>query len=164
MNPKILAAADIDTEGQHRRDDEDGQDRAPGGVRMSRALALGSVIGLIVLGLSWELWLAPTGSGTLALKVAPLLLPLPGLLGRRLYTFRWLSLLVWLYFAEGAVRATSEGGLSQALAMVEVLLSLSLFAACALHVRGRLAMRRELEGDEPGQSGRQGQGTGSARP
>ncbi|MCU0966110.1 MAG: DUF2069 domain-containing protein, partial [Burkholderiaceae bacterium] len=32
-------------------------------VRWSRWLALGSLIGLIVLGLAWELWLAPTGSG-----------------------------------------------------------------------------------------------------
>jgi uncharacterized membrane protein len=107
-------------------------------VRLTRALALGSVIALIVLGLSWELWLAPTGSGTLALKVLPLLLPLPGLWRHRMYTFRWLSLLVWLYFLEGAVRATSESGLSQALALVEVLLCLLLFTACALHVRWRL--------------------------
>ena len=34
---------------------------------------------LLVLGLAWELWLAPTGRGTLAIKVLPLLLPLPGL-------------------------------------------------------------------------------------
>ena len=107
-------------------------------VRMTRLLALGSVIALIALGLAWELWLARTGSGTLALKVLPLLLPLPGLWRHRMYTFRWLSLLVWLYFLEGAVRATSESGLSQALALVEVLLCLVLFAACALHVRWRL--------------------------
>lgn len=115
-------------------------------VRLTRALALGSVIALIVLGLSWELWLAPTGSGTLALKVLPLLLPLPGLWRHRMYTFRWLSLLVWLYFLEGAVRATSESGLSQALALVEVLLCLLLFTACALHVRWRL---RRIPGQEP---------------
>jgi uncharacterized membrane protein len=107
-------------------------------VRLTRALALGSVLALIALGLAWELWLAPTGSGTLALKVLPLLLPLPGLLRHRMYTFRWLSLLVWLYFLEGAVRATSESGLSQVLAAIEVLLCLVLFAACALQVRWRL--------------------------
>lgn len=107
-------------------------------VRASRSWALGSLFALLVLGLAWELWLAPTGSGTLALKVLPLLLPLPGLWRHRMYTFRWLSLLVWLYFLEGAVRATSESGLSQVLALVEVLLCLVLFAACALHVRWRL--------------------------
>jgi uncharacterized membrane protein len=98
-------------------------------------LAVGSTVALIVLGLAWELWLAPTGRGTLALKVLPLLLPLPGLWRARLYTYRWTSLLVWLYFTEGAVRATSERGTGAVLAGVEVLLSLLLFAACLLHVR-----------------------------
>jgi uncharacterized membrane protein len=115
---------------------------APGGmdavVRWSRRLALGSVLGLIVLGLAWELWLAPTGSGTLAVKVLPLLLPLPGLWRARMYTYRWVSLLVWLYFLEGVVRATTDKGLSAALAGVQVLLCLVLFVACALHVRWRL--------------------------
>lgn len=112
-------------------------------VRLTRVLALGSVLGLIVLGLGWELWWAPTGSGTLALKVLPLLLPLPGLLRHRMYTYRWLSLLVWIYFMEGAVRATSERGVSQMLALVEVLLCLTLFAASALHVRWRIQRGRE---------------------
>jgi uncharacterized membrane protein len=107
-------------------------------VRWSRRLALGSLLGLIVLGLAWELWLAPTGSGTLALKVLPLLLPLPGLWRARLYTYRWLSLLVWLYFAEGVVRAATDQGLSAVLAAIQVLLCLLLFVACALHVRWRL--------------------------
>jgi uncharacterized membrane protein len=107
-------------------------------VRFTRAVAVTSLLGLIVLGLAWELWLAPTGSGTLALKVLPLMLALAGLLRHRMYTYRWLSLLVWLYFAEGVTRATSERGLSMVLATFEVLLSLVLFAACALHVRWRL--------------------------
>jgi len=111
-------------------------------VRLTRALALGCIIGLIVLGLAWELWLAPTGSGTLAVKVLPLLLPLAGLARHRLYTYRWVSLLVWLYFAEGAVRVTTESGLSQVLAGIEVLLCLVLFATCAWHVRWRLSRAR----------------------
>jgi uncharacterized membrane protein len=113
--------------------------RAPDAVvRATRAVALASLVGLIVLGLAWELWLAPTGSGTLALKVVPLLLPLGGLLRHRMYTYRWLSLFIWLYFAEGVLRATTEQGLSAALAMIEILLCLALFSACALHVRWRL--------------------------
>ena len=112
-------------------------------VRLTRVLALSSVIGLIVLGLGWELWWAPTGSGTLALKVLPLMLPLPGLLRHRMYTYRWLSLLVWLYFMEGAVRVTTESGLSQWLAGLEVVLCLVLFSATALHVRWRIQRGRE---------------------
>jgi len=109
-----------------------------GTVRNLRALALVGLTGLIVLGLAWELWLAPTGSGTLAIKVLPLVLCLAGLLRHRMYTYRWLSLLVWLYFTEGVVRAWSERGLSQALAGVEIALCLLLFAASAFYVRRRL--------------------------
>jgi uncharacterized membrane protein len=107
-------------------------------VLWTRAVAVASLVAMIVLGLTWELWLAPTGRGTLALKVLPLLLPLPGLLKNRMYTYRWLSLLVWLYFAEGVVRATSERGTGALLATIEVVLCLLLFASCAAHVRWRL--------------------------
>jgi uncharacterized membrane protein len=107
-------------------------------VRLTRTLAVGSLLGLIVLGLAWELWLAPTGQRTWALKVLPLAIPLAGLLKHRLYTYRWVSLLVWLYFTEGIVRATSSSGLVVWLAWGQVLLCTLLFAACALHVRHRL--------------------------
>ena len=107
-------------------------------VRWTRAIAVASTLALIGLGLAWELWLAPTGSGTLALKVLPLALPLAGLLKNRMYTYRWVSLLVWLYFFEGVVRATSDRGPGRLLALLEVLLCLLLFAACSAHVRWRL--------------------------
>lgn len=110
----------------------------PAPVAWSRALAVGSVVGLIVLGLAWELWLAPTGSGWLAIKVLPLLLPLAGLLRNRMYTYRWVSLFVWLYFIEGVVRAASEHGIGRVLGLIEVALCLTLFTACAMHVRWRL--------------------------
>ena len=115
----------------------------PAPVAWTRAVALGSVLALIALGLAWELWLAPTGSRTLALKVLPLLLPLPGLWRNRMYTYRWLSLMVWLYFIEGAVRATSDRGVGAALGAVELLLCLLLFAACAAHVRWRLRYAKD---------------------
>jgi len=112
-------------------------------VRTTRVLAAGALIGLIGLGLAWELWLAPTGQRWLALKVLPLVLPLPGLLKRRLYTYRWVSLLVWLYFTEGIVRATGvpagvDAHLDVALAWGQVALCVLLFTACTVHVRWRL--------------------------
>lgn len=112
----------------------------PAAVVHSRRLAVGSVLALIVLGLAWELWLAPLrpGGSWWAIKVLPLALPLAGLLKNRMYTYRWLSLLVWLYFTEGVVRATTERGLSAVLAGLEVLLSVLLFVACVWHVRSRL--------------------------
>ena len=109
-------------------------------VEATRWAAVASVLGLIVLGLAWELWLAPLrpGGSWWALKVLPLCIPVAGLLKRRMYTYRWVSLLVWPYFIEGVVRATSERGPSVPLAVIEILLTLVLFAACALHVRVRL--------------------------
>ena len=106
----------------------------------TRYLAFGSTVGLIVLGVAWEMWLSPIrpGGSLLALKVLPLLVPLAGILRNRLYTYRWLSLLVWLYFTEGATRAWSDRPPGNYLAMIEVFLCLLLFAACALHVRVRL--------------------------
>lgn len=110
-------------------------------VEGTRILAVASLLALITLGLAWELWLAPLrpGGSWWALKVLPLALPLAGLLKQRMYTYRWVSLLVWLYFTEGVVRATSDPDVfSASLAGLQVLLCLLLFAACALHVRWRL--------------------------
>jgi len=105
-----------------------------------RALNVALVMALIVLGVLWELWLAPLpgGRGTLALKVLPLAFAVTGMLRHRLYTYRWMSLLVWLYFTEGVVRASGDVGLSQWLAGIEVALSTALFVAGAVYVRLRL--------------------------
>ncbi|MFO1329921.1 MAG: DUF2069 domain-containing protein [Rubrivivax sp.] len=118
---------------------------APPRVRQARAATLALVLMLAALCAAWELWLAPTGRGTLAIKALPLLPCVPGLLRHRLYTFRALSLLVWLYVLEGLVRATSERGLSQALALAEVALSVALFVLCVIYIRLRLPRRRRGE-------------------
>lgn len=109
-------------------------------VDATRWLAAGSLVGLIALGLAWELWLAPLrpGGSLWAVKVVPLFFPLAGILRHRMYTYRWVSLIVWLYFAEGVVRAWSDKGLSAQLAWIEIVLCILLFAACAFHVRLRL--------------------------
>ena len=108
-------------------------------VTWTRRMAVASLLGLIVLGLAWELWLAPLreGGSWWAIKVIPLVFPLAGLLRNRMYTYRWVSLLVWLYFTEGVVRAYGEAGWTAALALGQVVLCLVLFVACALHVRLR---------------------------
>lgn len=116
----------------------------PADIAYTRALAVGSLLGLILLGLAWELVLAPLrpGGSWLALKVLPLCLPLAGLLKHRLYTYRWVTLLVWLYFTEGVVRAWGDPAPGRWLALAQVGLCLLLFVACALHVRWRLAAGR----------------------
>jgi uncharacterized membrane protein len=108
-------------------------------INLTRWVAASSLLGLIALGVAWELWLAPIrpGGSWLAFKVLPLCFPLAGILKNRMYTYRWVSLVVWLYFTEGVVRAWSDRVPSNYLAMVEIALCLSLFVACTLHVRLR---------------------------
>jgi uncharacterized membrane protein len=113
--------------------------KAPDSVLLrTRSAALACLAALIVLGLAWELWLAPTGGRTWAIKVLPLAMALPGVMRFRMFTHRWLALVVWLYAAEGVVRGVTEGGNVITLAWMQVLLALLLFAACATHVRWRL--------------------------
>jgi len=124
--------------------------RAGTALQVLRAAVALLLLALVVLGLAWELALAPIGRGTLALKVLPLALALPGVLRHRLYTYRWLALLVWLYVLEGLVRAASERGAAAALAAAEVALALALFAAAALYIRRRLHGARDARHGEVG--------------
>ena len=102
-----------------------------------RAAASGALLCLMVLCLAWELWLAPLrpGGSYLALKAAPLALPLYGILYGKRYTYQWSSMFVLAYFTEGVVRAWSERGASQLLALLEVALSVTFFAAVVAYAR-----------------------------
>lgn len=103
----------------------------------SYTLSAGSLIGLFLLCLAWELWLAPIrpGGSWLALKALPLLAPLPGILKGRLYTYRWSSLFIWPYVTEGLVRAWSDVGLSAKLARLELALALLFLLAVVAYIR-----------------------------
>ena len=115
------------------------QPQPDGVVRATRAVALVSLLAMVAVHLAREAWLAPTGSGTLlVLTLPPLLLCVGGLMRHRMYTFRWLSLLVWLYFALAVVRATTESGIARTLAASEIALCLVLFTASTVHIRWRL--------------------------
>ncbi len=113
----------------------------PPRVQQLRALSVALLLALIVLGAGWELWWAPVrpGGSALFIKVLPLCLAVAGLLRHRLYTYRWLSLLVWLYVAEAGVRLWSDLlPLSRALAWGELLLSVALFICLSVYIRTRL--------------------------
>ena len=92
---------------------------------------------MILLCVAWELWLAPLrpGGSYLSLKATPLLFSLPGILLGRRYTYQWSCMLVLAYFAEGVVRAWSERGATQALAAIEIALSLAFFFAAVGYAR-----------------------------
>lgn len=97
-------------------------------------VAAAALIGLIVLCLVWELFLAPIrpGGSWLVLKVIPLLLPLRGVLKGDVYTLQWSSMLILLYFMEGVTRAWSDPNpLSVYMALIEIVLSL-IFYVCAM--------------------------------
>jgi uncharacterized membrane protein len=96
--------------------------------------SIASLIGLILLGLAWELWLAPLrpGGSFLVLKVIPLLFPLFGILRGKRYTYQWASMLILAYFTEGVVRAYSDRGLSATLGAIEIVLSV-VFFFCAIY-------------------------------
>jgi len=117
-------------------------------VNTSRWLAVGSLMGLILLSLGWELLWAPLrpGGSWLALKALPLCIPLAGLLRNRMYTYRWVSLVVWLYFIEGVVRAWGDKPPSNYFAMIEIALCLVLFVAVVMHIRLRQRNARAAQG------------------
>jgi len=99
--------------------------------------SIGSLVGLVMLCIAWEMWLAPLrpGGSWMVLKVLPLLAPLRGVIKRDIYTLQWTSMLILLYFIEGIVRATSmtgiDAGLSSKLAWAEVSL-VCLFFFCTI--------------------------------
>jgi uncharacterized membrane protein len=106
-------------------------------VALLTILSSASLSALILLCLSWELWLAPLrpGGSMLALKALPLFVPLFGVLRGRRYTFQWASMLILIYFIEGAVRATSDAAPSSWLACGETALTLMFFASAVAYAR-----------------------------
>lgn len=90
-------------------------------------------LGLIAVGILWEMLLAPLHSGGswAVLKVLPLCFALKGVWQGHNYTMQWASMLIMLYFIEGIVRL-SDPYPSAYLAALEIILSLiSYFALLA---------------------------------
>lgn len=105
---------------------------SPPQARKSAAI-LGAI--LCVLGVAWELWLAPLRPGSLLwLKVLPLLVCLPWLWRGSIVMHQWWSMVVLVYFTEGVVRATTETGMSRWLASVEIVASLGMWVAVLAYV------------------------------
>ena len=107
----------------------------------ARRLTVAAFAGLVLLGLAWELWLAPLrpGGSMLALKVLPLVLALPAIFRGRVRTYQWWSMGILAYLCEGLVRATSERGTSALLAGGEIALSCLAFGGILAFVRAARA-------------------------
>jgi len=106
-----------------------------------RHLTVGGVCALILLGLLWEIWLAPLRpSGSLLfLKVIPLVMLMPGLWQGKRRSVQALSLVIQIYLTEGLVRATSDPGFSAKLAWLETALSTMVFATTLMWAKGTRA-------------------------
>ena len=94
-------------------------------------LALALTIALIAFGLAWEIILDPLrpGGSWLALKVLPLLFAIKGLYRANIYTFKWMSLLVWLYVGEALVRIVGLSATERTLAWISLAISVALAVA-----------------------------------
>lgn len=111
------------------------------------ATALSAYIGLIILTLLWEGWLAPAPQLPpgfwLVVKALPLLLPLFGLLHGKTYTFGWASMLILVYMLEALVLVVSHRREAFAwhqvfpYALLELLLTLVFFLSAMAFIRLR---------------------------
>ena len=88
-----------------------------------------SLIGLIILNLFWEIFYNPLNSmgSLMVIKSVILLLPLSGILKKNRYTYQWSSMFILLFFIEGVVRFYSESGVSQSMALCQIILSCIFF-------------------------------------
>ncbi|MDN3575775.1 DUF2069 domain-containing protein [Chitinimonas viridis] len=105
-------------------------------IRLSRNGTLAGMLALFILCIVWEAWLAPLRPGSLLwIKALPLLLPLPGVLRGKRYTYQWLSMYVLAWFIEGVMRSWGDRGTMQYLALVETFLSVWVFCCTVVYAR-----------------------------
>jgi len=92
-------------------------------------LAACSLISLIILNITWELFFNPLEKegSWMVIKAIVLLLPLQGILKKNLYTYQWASMLILIFFTEGTVRLYSEIGASRYFAFFQTFLSIVFF-------------------------------------
>ncbi len=85
----------------------------------------------------WVGWLNPSPvvpkSVTILFIIAPLLLPLRGLLHARFKTFKWLTLFIWIYFTIGVWNCASTT--QWPLGTLQVSMSLAIFIFAVLYCR-----------------------------
>ena len=107
-------------------------------------LATVLTIALIVFGLAWEMLIDPLrpGGSWLALKVLPLVFAVRGLWAGKVYTFKWMSLLVWFYVGEALVRIVGLSPIERLLAWNSLALSVGLSIAILLGARSQLKLAK----------------------
>ena len=118
--------------------------------RLLRLLALAGHVTLLGTLIVHYAWPAPPTQGAAAvgalLVIAPLVLPLRGLLAGRVYTHAWTSFLALPYFVLG-IDAAATGNTPGGLALGIILASLTLFTGAVGYARLR---GRELRAEAGG--------------
>lgn len=96
------------------------------------------LLALIILCLLWELQIAPIrpGGSWLVLKIVPILFVVFGILKQNIKTYQASTLLIWLYFAEGATRAFSDPtAMSRLMASFEIVICICFFVSTVAYIR-----------------------------
>lgn len=98
------------------------------------------LVALMAFGVAWEWFLDPLrpGGSWLVLKTLPLAFAISGLYHGRMQTFRWMSLLIWLYVGEALVRILGLTATERGLASMSLALSLALAASILLGARSQI--------------------------
>jgi len=99
-------------------------------------IACAGIVDLILLCVAWEWFISPLrpGGSWLILKALPLVLMLPGVWRANVYTMQWSSMLILIYTTEALVRI-SETGWNVWLAIIELILSVTVFIALLLYLK-----------------------------
>jgi uncharacterized membrane protein len=101
-------------------------------------IALSGFFGLFALLMLWNTVVAPSTRFPVALvllfAVTPLLLPMRGLLDRKLKSCAWAAYVSLIYFIHGSAEAYVNAG-ERLYASLEIMLSLMLFFGAAFYVR-----------------------------
>lgn len=117
-------------------------------IKLARGIALAGHLSLIVTLILWFAVFAPSelfGPWLALFWCAPLLIPLPGLLRGRSYTYAWNSMLLLLYLTLGI--SESMGAPHERSYAYAVLLCTAItFVASQLYVRGRGSLTRPAQG------------------
>lgn len=107
-------------------------------------LATVLAVALIIFGFAWEMVLDPIrpGGSWLAMKVVPLVFAIRGLWAGKMYTFKWMSLLIWLYVGEALVRIVGLSEIERLLAWNSLALSVGLSIAVLMGARAQIKLAK----------------------
>lgn len=118
-------------------------------LRLTRALSMACLVGLIALLLVNNLWFANLHGARveviLAIELIPLLLLLPGMLMGSARAHAWTCFVVNIYFIKGVLAAFDSA--RAVFGWIEVLVSLGLFVSGLLFVRWKFQHERRLAGE-----------------